>query len=546
MSWFKIYDFKNLWRQAAPKNSKTIDGYLPYNSPDGGHDCFPLDWDKAIQESPSASSCLSTIQDFIEGFGFSDTTLEKLKVNAKNETFWQIHHQTVKSFAEFEGVYWLLRFNALGGITEWEVLPFENCRLGVPDDKGYISKIYYNPFFGTKDYNGRDKTKTVVYDVYNKDAVKTQLAEQKDKFKGQVLFIGTTTARSRYYPLPNAFSVVDWMKIEAGIADYHQGKIDDGFLQQYILVVKGDPNEPSKNPDFENTQSDTPRTVAQDFDEYIENNFMGRGNHSTLMVQWVNTALGQEAPEVVTIPTNANSDLFVTLDNQAIKKITVGWNVPAILANIHEGVSLGGDGNMVRVAVKLMQQRVIKKQRQLTDAYSQVLKNWSPKPYVQDITIVPYNPYPELEVVDPKIWETLNEATKLKWINDHTEIELVEPEEAEVIEPTQPEAKLINAVPIAFPEKVRENARKALEYQDKMGLKCSGAGGRQVSQAIVDNSNMGMRQIKRIYSYLKKRPQFANSPYNEGCEAISYQAWGGKEMFDFLDVKLKELDAWLN
>ena len=149
MSWFKIY---NLWRQPAPKNSATVDKYLPYNSLDGGFDNFPLTWDKAIQESPSASSCLSTISDFIEGFGFSDTNLEKIVVNGKGETFWQIHHKTVKSFAEFEGFYWLLRFNALSGVTEWEVLPFENCRLGVPDDKGYISKIYYNPFFGTEYY----------------------------------------------------------------------------------------------------------------------------------------------------------------------------------------------------------------------------------------------------------------------------------------------------------------------------------------------------------------------------------------------------------
>lgn len=539
MSWFKIY---NLWRQPAPRNAGNTDKYLPYNSPCGAYDSFPLVWDKAIQESPSASSCLSTIQDFMEGFGFSDTALEKLVVNAKNETFWQIHHQTVKSFSEFEGVYWLLRFNSLSGTTEWEVLPFENCRLGVPDDKGYISQIFYNPFFGTSEYSGSDKKKTVVYDVYNPKAVKEQLIRDKDKFKGQVLFIGTTTARSRYYPMPRSYSVMPWMKSEAGIADYHEKKIDDGFLQPYILVVKGDPNEPSKNPDYQNTNGDQPATEAQVFEEQVSENFMGRKNHQVLMVQWVNTALGQEAPEVVTIPTNANSDTFITLDNQATKKITVGWNVPAILANIHEGVSLGGDGNMVRVAVKLMQQRVIKKQRLLTDAYQQVLKNWV-APYLQDIVIVPYNPYPELEIVDQKIWDALTLEERREWINDHTEIELIE---TEVESPNQAQAKIVNAVPVAFPERVRENARKAIEYQDKMGLKCSTGGGRQVSQAIVDNSNMGIRQLTRIYNYLKKRPQFANSPYNEGCEAISYQAWGGKEMYDFLDVKLKELHTWLN
>lgn len=539
MSWFKIY---NLWRQPAPRNAANNDKYLPYNSPCGAYDSFPLIWDKAIQESPSATSCLSTIQDFLEGFGFSDTALEKMVVNAKRETFWQIHHQTVKSFSEFEGVYWLLRFNALSSTTEWEVLPFENCRLGVPDDKGYISKIYYNPFFGTDHYAGSDKKKTVVYDVYNPNAVKTQLSEQKEKFKGQVLFIGTTTARSRYYPLPKAHSVMPWMKSEAGIADYHEKKIDEGFLQPYILVVKGNPNDPSKNPDYQNTNGDQPATEAQVLDEQIANNFMGRGNHQVLMVQWVDTSQGQEAPEVVAIPTNANSDTFITLDNQGTKKITVGWNVPAILANIHEGVSLGGDGNQVRVAVKLMQQRVIKKQRILTDAYSRVLKTWV-KPYVQDITIVPYNPYPELEVIDQKIWDALTVEERREWINDNTEIELLE---TEVETPNQVQAKIVNTVPVAFPEKVRENARRAIEYQDKMGLKCSTGGGRQVSQAIVDNSNMGVRQLKRIYNYLKKRPQFSNSPYSEGCEAIAYQAWGGKEMFDFLDVKLKELDAWLN
>lgn len=543
MSWFKIYNkVTNLWRQPAPKNAATVDKYLPYNSPCGAYDSFPLVWDKAIQESPSASSCLSTIQDFIEGFGFSDTNLEKFVVNPKGETFWQVHHQTVKSFSEFEGVYWLLRFNALQNTTEWEVLPFENCRLGVPDDKGYISKIYYNPFFGTVDYKSSSKSQTVVYDVYNPEAIKKQLLEQKDKFKGQVLFIGTTTARSRYYPLPQPYSVIDWMSIEAGIADYHQGKIDDGFLQQYILVMKGNPNEPSKNPDYQNVNGDEPATVEQVFNDQISKNFMGRGNHQVLMVQWVDKNAGEEEPSVVTIPTSATSDLFVTLDNQAIKKVTVGWNVPAILANIHEGVSLGGDGNMVRVAVKLMQQRVIKKQRTLTDAYEMVLKNWV-KPYTQQIAIVPYNPFPELEKIDQNIWDALTPEERRQWINDNTEIELLE---TEVEAPNQAQARIVNTVPVSFPERVRENARRAIEYQDKMGLKCSTGGGRQVSEAIINNSNMGARQLRRIYNYLKKRPQFANSPYNEGCEAISYQAWGGKEMFDFLDVELKRLEAWLN
>jgi hypothetical protein len=312
--------------------------------------------------------------------------------------------------------------------------------------------------------------------------------------------------------------------------------------------MKGNPNEPSSNPDYLDVNEGKPATVAHEFDDYISKNFMGRGNHNVLMVQWVDTAQGQEAPEVVTIPTSANSELFVTLDNQAIKKITVGWDVPAILANIHEGVSLGGDGNQVRVAVKLMQQRVIKKQRIITDAYSKVLKNWV-QPYVQDITIVPYNPYPELEVIDQKIWDALTVEERREWINENTELELIEATESVTPDPTaEPvqQARITNTVPIAFSDKIKATVKRALDYQDKMQLKCSGKAGREVSQSIIDNKSMGLKQMQRIYRYLKKNEIHNNKPFNEGCNVVLYNAWGGKDMTDFLEEKLKDLNAWLN
>lgn len=537
MSWFKIY---NLWRQPAPKNAATIDKYLPY----GHSDAFPLELDQAISESESATSCLSTVQDFIEGFGFSDSELEKLKINSKGETFWQFHQQTVDSWAEFEGFYWLLRYNALGAITEIEFLAFENCRLGQPDSNGYISHIYYNPFFGTKDFKGSDKKQTKCYDVFNPNAVKAQILEQKGAYKGQVFFFGTTTARSRYYPKPKVTAALKWMKIEAGVADYHEDRIDNGFLQDYILVMKGNPSDPSTNPDFANENGEgKPATVAQEFDAVMEENFMGKGKHANMMVQWVNNS--DEKPETVAIPSSANSDLFLNLDNQATKKITIAFGVPSILANISEGVSLGGDGNMVRVAVKLMQQRVIKKQRVLTDNYQKILSIFV-TPYKKDITIVPYNPYPELEILDDKIWDALTPEEQRQWINENTGIELNTTETPEPIEePSQQVAKFTNSIPIAFNDKIKATIKRALDYQDKMG-QCSGKGGRAVSQMILDNKPMGLKQLKRIYNFLKKNELEYNKPFNEGCKVVEYASWGGKDMQDFLEEELKRLNAWLN
>jgi len=534
--WTKIY---NLYRQVTAKGQTTNEGYIPFF--DADHDSFTLEWANIIANSPSAVSCLSTLCDFMEGEGFSGgSDLENKIVNTKGETFFQIHQKTVREFSQNKGFYWLLRYDALSKATEWEVLPFENCRLGKPDSSGYISKILYNPFFGTNLYNSSKKAETKVYDVYNPKAVQAQYQEQQDKYKGQVFFFGTTSSVSRFYPINEAYAAKDWMKIEDGISDYHEDQIDNGFMQKFMLLMFGDPNAPSTNPDY--TSDEKPITVAEEFDNVVENNFMGKGNHNNLMVQWLNDK--EEKPEILPFPSAANGELFITLDNQATKKITVAFKVPGVLANIQEGVSLGGDANQIRVAVKLMQQRVKKEQRILTDAYSKILKNFA-KPYNDEIKITPYNPYPELEILDDKIWTEMSKEDRRKWIEDNTDIELF-PEDTLDEQPITPVQNFKNAIPVGFPETIRSNVKKTIDYIDKMGIKCGGKAGRSVSDAIMNNSNMGHKQLKRIYNYLKAREKYSNSSYSEGCSALEYHAWGGKEMFDFLDVKLKDIDQWLN
>lgn len=538
----RIYNFAsdvtNLWRQPTRQHNLELNKYLPYF---GDKDNFPLIWHKAISESPSATACVSTIQDFLEGVDFSDPELSKREVNSKGETFYQIHQRTCKDFAEFEGFYWRFMFDATGKITQWEVLPFENCRLGKPDSSGYISKIVYNPYFGTDDFQTLKDQDTTWYDCFNPKYVRDQYARDGEKYKGQVLFIGTTTALSRFYPLPEAYSAFSWMEAETGIANYYSGKIKNGFLQSFMLLMRGNPNEPSKNPEYTSLPEQERMTRGQEFDEVISKNFMGEGD-SNLMVQWVENP--DEKPEILSFPNAASSDMFINTDIQATKKITTAFKVMSILANIHEGASLGGDGNTVRVAVKIQQQRIKKKQRVLTDAYEMVWKNFSTL-YTQPIDISPYNPYPELEVLDDKIWNAMTKDERRDWIEKNTEIELFDDAvEPEAIEPTQ--ARVTNKIPTAFPDKVRANVKKSLDYQEKMGHKCGGRAGRQVAESIMNNENMGMRQLKRIYSYLKKNESMANSGLSDGCKSIEYQAWGGKEMFDFLEGELKRLDAWLN
>jgi hypothetical protein len=539
----KIFNFsgiQNLWRQPTKRHNLQENKYLPYFD---GYDNFPLKWHDAISKSPSATACVSTIQDFLEGEDFSDPELGKRVVNSKGETFFQIHQKTAKDFGEFEGFWWHFMFDATGKITEWELLPFENCRLGAPDGKGYISKIWYNPYFGTADYTTANKD-SILYDCWNPDAVKIQYAAQKESYRGQVLFVGTTTALSRFYPMPEAHSAIEWIETEYAISKYYKGKIKNGFLQSMMLIMRGNPNEPSKNPEYSSIPEQERKTRGQEFDEVISRDFMGEGD-SNLMVQWVDSL--DEKPEVVAFPNSASGDIFLNTDIQATKKITTAFKVVSILANIHEGASLGGDGNTMRVAVKLQQQRAKKKQRVMTDAYQMVWKNHS-KPYVQDIVITPYNPYPELELVDQKIWDAMTTDERRDWVEKNTDIELFDDELAGTppAQTPQVEQGFTNSVVISFPDKVINNVKKALAYQDKMQIRCGGRGGRQLSESILTNHDMPLKSLKRIHGYLKKYSQFESSSYSDGCGAIQYQAWGGKEMFDFLDVELKRYDKWLN
>ncbi len=543
-TWVKtsIYNFTNLWRQPTKAHNVTFDKYLPYFQGNGYADNFPLAWHKAISESPSATACVSTIQDFLEGFGFSDTDLEKKIVNSRGETLFQIHQKTCKDFGEFQGFYWHFMFDGTGKITEWKVLDFENCRLAKPDSKGYISKIIYNPYFGTSDFTTLKDEDTCYYETWNPSGVRQQILDQGEKYKGQVLFVGTTDALSRFYPLPEAHSCMEWMITEANVAKYHKNHVKNGYLKNFMLVMKGDPSAPSNNPDYNSVPEGQRITVGQEFDEVVSANFMGPEGQANMWVQWV--AQGDEKPEIIEFPSNATGEQLLNVDSTATKKITVAFKVPSILANISEGVTLGGDGNMVRVAVKLMQQRVIKKQRMLTDTYSYVLKNFS-VPYTEDIAIVPYNPYPELEVIDEKIWNEMSSKERRKWIQDNTEIELEADQVTEPITaPTQ--ARMTNKIPTAIPESIRNGVKKALEYQDKMQLTCGGRGGRTLSEAIMSNNNLGMKEMKRIYSYLNKNSKYENSAYSDGCDAIAYAAWGGKEMRDFLEKELERLNSWLN
>ena len=259
---------------------------------------------------------------------------------------------------------------------------------------------------------------------------------------------------------------------------------------------------------------------------------------------WANNK--EEFPSLEAFPTSGNPDMFRIQDEHATKKITIATKVPAILANISEGVSLGGDGNTIRASVKLMQQRVKRPQSVLIDYYTELLSRFvfpqgTAKP--EEITIVPYHPFPELETVDPQAWAVLSREEQRKWVKDHTEIEIIDevPTQGQPIQPAVPENKIVALHFNSYPSKAKQNVKRALDWQEKAGKKCSTKFGMQLSQAIIDGVPLGPKEIKRLSNNLSKNFLLKDLPYSESCEAVQFDAWGGLDMMIWANDKVKEL-----
>lgn len=530
----KVYSLVREWAYSAQIDHSG--NYIPYGS-DRSYDSFPNELYKLIEGSTTATACLSTLADFIAGEGFNEVDLESKVVNSQGLKLFQLNLLTAESLAYHEGFAWLIKYNKLGEVTQWYHIPFSSCRLGKPDDNGYISKIHYNPYFGSiAHYQKKD---TEIYDVYNPNAALLQYAQQGDNYKGQIFWFGIIRAGHHFYPWPKFYSAREWMRTEHNTAVYFDENAENGFLQSSILRLVGNPNEsayPNQEPLDENEE---PVTKGKALNDEMGNNFSGSKRGYKMWVFWADNK--DEWPDIIPFPQNANAENFRVQDEQSIKKITIATNVPAILANISEGVSLGGDGNTIRAAVKLQQQRVVRLQRILTDAYQEILSNFV-TPFSGVINIIPYNPFPELNNIDPQIWQELSREERRKWIKDHTEVVLLEDEGEDnlLTDDTPPGARFQNILFNTYPEAAKANAKRALEWQDKFGT-CGGSAGKKLAQRIMNGEPLSSREIKRLSRYLSSNIKNRDKEFDKSCDAVNYYAWGGPEMLDWSTEKVKEL-----
>jgi len=96
-----------------------------------------------------------------------------------------------------------------------------------------------------------------------------------------------------------------------------------------------------------------------------------------------------------------------------------------------------------------------------------------------------------------------------------------------------------------YPEAVRNNAKRVLEYVDENGWgPCGTPVGKQRANQLANGEPLSVDTIKRMFSYLSRHEVDleTSTSYSDGCGLLMYDAWGGKAALVWSRNKLKELE----
>lgn len=94
-----------------------------------------------------------------------------------------------------------------------------------------------------------------------------------------------------------------------------------------------------------------------------------------------------------------------------------------------------------------------------------------------------------------------------------------------------------------YPESVKNNAKRALDWADKNGWgDCGTPVGKQRANQLAKGENITRETIARMASF-KRQQQNKDVPYSEGCGGLMWDAWGGTSGVEWAINKLKEIDG---
>lgn len=285
----------------------------------GANNNYPQMVSLVLATSTNAKGCARTYAKFIRGNGFKDNVFYRSLVNYKRQTCDMLLRLCSEDLAVYGGFALHMNYNALAEIVSVEHVPFENCRLGIDDDKGYVPKIAVHPdWTGTrakKRYKAPSKSSIDYIDVFNpnREVVFSQIvaAGGIEEYKGQVLYV--STAGEMKYPTAIYDSALTDISTDEGLANVRYRNTRNNFLPMGMYAYRKGQKVMAQDKDGNWIEG---AEYQNGFD--IEKFKDFQGDTESCKIIGVGLEDGDEVPQFVEFPTkNFDKEFSVTKDTVA-------------------------------------------------------------------------------------------------------------------------------------------------------------------------------------------------------------------------------------
>ena len=292
------------------------------------------------------------------------------KRNKIGDNLKAIYDKCSTDYSIFEGAYLQVIFDRNGKIADIYHVPYQDVRIGDPDNMGNINYFYVSKKWG-RISNRLYKRATV-----SNSAIQIP-AFDPSKYKEepvQMIFMRKYSPAT-YYPIPSYISAINWILIDYEIANFHLNNIRNNFFLAGMLTQVGDPTDEEK----------------QKFIEQFSDMYKGTGSidksKNTVVFSWVDDK--EQKPEFTSFQSEKNDELFKDLITKSRESIIASHKGYEGLIFESKGSDLGGDANKLNTQIAAYKELVTEPMKEI------LLGGFN--------LITELNGLPELDVVTPPL-----------------------------------------------------------------------------------------------------------------------------------------------
>lgn len=312
-------------------------------------------WLKDLSASPTHHSLLQYKRDMIAGEG-----LEWDKANAELTAFFELLESNFKDWSDCQSMedlimelaYDLVMFGGFSFWTMWSrdgstvaslsPLPYESVRLAVPcDDENapHITGVYVSRNW---EQYLRSLNKPCRYPRYSR------ALGGADPGTPQVFWYMQGGRGACWYPIPDYIGAVNDILADSLISQFRVSAISGGFVPGAILKVKGLRSEDQR----------------KKFEHQFELNFEGPRNTNRPMIIYDEGLSDGDGNVQIEMPKSEGvAALYDSTQKHVLENIHAAHRVHKSLSGMDSGAQLGGEGNVIRSGMMLLEQTVARSYR---------------------------------------------------------------------------------------------------------------------------------------------------------------------------------------